>query len=601
MKRLNKWVRALIWFMVLILCMAGVTLFFYLRHNRETRRTLELERAQMQALAGENRAITGEYDRALAVRCDNGVFVGRALNGVRAYKGIPYAEPPVGDLRWQPPVDALPGDDVREALYFGKSCIQTEADTERASLYLQGEDCLTLNVWTGGADAAGKPVMVFFPGGAFGWGGTADPIYDGQKFTEAHGDIVLVTANYRVGLMGFMDFSEVPGGEAFEKSGNLGLLDQVSALRWVRRNIARFGGDPENVTIFGESAGASSVSFLPLIDEAKGLFHRLIAQSGSLAFSYSREECLTLTRMLMEKTHAGTMAELMALSEAEIVAVNRELNDFINFPERDGVVLPEDLYAAYAGGAGSDIEMLTGTNADESRYFIGEVGGYEVYTLAGPLVYASIVDRLDEADRRFADAFLALQQEDFIWRATEFLNDLIFRGPAIEQAALHAQNGGRNYMYYWEKPSAIERYGACHAVELAYVFNNLDDTIYTGEPADPELAAAVQAMWVNFARTGDPSIGEMRWDPYDGVDRRTMILGDDIRMVSDPLPEQRVLIKPLLRYCFNGQYMATDYALIYLKNQMIRANLIILGAALLIFVATRVSKRIKYRRVKHED
>ena len=595
MRRLNKWVRALIWVLALILCMVATTLFFYLRHSRATDRLLAAERIRMQAIQGENREITGDYDPALAVTCDNGTFVGQAQNGVLACKGIPYAVPPVNELRWQPPVDAEPGNEVYEALYFGKSCIQTEAYSERASLNSQGEDCLTLNVWSSMSEATGKAVMVFFHGGSFGWGGTADPIYDGQRFVEAHGDVVLVTANYRVGMLGFIDLTEVPGGEAYPKSGNLGLLDQISALRWVQRNIAKFGGDPDNVTIFGESAGASSVSFLPLIDESKGLFRRLIAQSGSLAFSYSKEECKTLTRMLLEEAHASTMEDLLNLSEQEIVKINQELNDWINFPERDGVVLPEDLYAAYASGAGSDIDMLTGTNADENRYFIGEMGGYEVYTLAGPLVYASIVDRIEDEDKRFANAFLALQQENDIWNMTEFLNDLIFRGPAIAQAESHAKNGGKHYMYYWTKASAIEHYGACHAVELAYVFNNLDDTVFTGEPADPALAAAVQEMWVNFAKTGDPSSAEIAWEPYDGVSRRTMILGDDIHMTSDPLPEQRVLMKPLLKYRFNGQYKAADYALIYLRNQTIKVNLIILGAALMVFVVTRIRKRRKGR------
>ncbi len=593
MKRPNRLVRALIWIGLLILCMIGATLFFYWRNTRASKKLLEAARIQMQKIQGENQKITGAYDRDLAVRCDNGTFVGQKLNGVYAYKGIPYAEPPVGDLRWQPPVDAGADDAVYEALYFGKSCIQTEDETERASLYLQGEDCLTLNVWTPAAGDPGKAVMVFFPGGAFGWGGTADPLYDGQRLVEAHDDIVLVTVNYRIGLLGFMDFSEVPGGEDFKKSGNLGLLDQICALRWVQRNIARFGGDPDNVTIFGESAGGSSVSFLPLIDEADGLFCRVIAQSGSLAFSYSREECRTLTRKLLEKTQMTSMEELLSLSEQEIISVNKELNDYINFPERDGIVLPEDLYAAYADGAGSGINMLIGTNADEARYFIREMGGYEVYTLAGSLVYESIVDRISKEDRRFADAFVVLQRGDIIWRLTEFLNDLLFRGPAIRQGELHAQNGGDTYMYYWTKASALDHYGACHAVELAYVFNNLDDTIFTGEPADPALAAEVQDMWIHFARTGSPSTGEVIWEPYERNARRTMILGDDVHMESDPLPEQRVLIEPLLEYHFNGQYMATDYALLYLRNQLIKVNLIILGAALLIFVVIKVKKRTK--------
>ena len=596
MRRVNRWVRILIGIMFLILCMIGATLFFYVRGTRASKKRLESERIEMQAIQGENQEISGTYDQALAVVCDNGTFVGQEKNGVRSYKGIPYAEPPVGSLRWQPPVDAEPDDTVYEAFYFGRSCIQTEADTERASLYLQGEDCLTLNVWTPLSGNSGRAVMVFFPGGAYGWGGTADPLYDGQKLIEAHDDIVLVTVNYRIGLLGFMDFSEVLGGEAFQKSGNLGLLDQICALRWVQRNISRFGGDPGNVTIFGESAGASSVSFLPLIDEADGLFRRLIAQSGSLAFSYSREECRTLTQMLLEKTQMTSMEELLSLSEQDIMRVNEELNDYINFPERDGIVLPEDPYAAYQDGAGSGIDMLIGTNADETRYFIGELGGYEVYTLAGPLVYASIVDRIDEEERRYADAFYALQQEEVIWKMTEFLNDLLFRGPAIRQGELHAGNGGNTYMYYWTKPSAIEHYGACHAVELAYVFNNLDDTIFIGEPADPALAATVQDMWINFARNGSPSTGEIIWEKYDGNARRTMILGDDIHMESDPLPEQRILMNPLLKYYFNGQYKATDFALLYLRNQLIRVNLIILGAALLVFGLTRIRKRIKNRK-----
>ena len=218
-----------------------------------------------------------------------------------------------------------------------------------------------------------------------------------------------------------------------------------------------------------------------------------------------------------------------------------------------------------------------------------------MYTLAGSLVYASLVDRMDGDDRRFASAFMELQQDDLIWNMTEFLNDLIFRVPAIEQAESHARNGGRNYMYYWTKESALKHYGACHAVELAYVFNNLDDTIFTGEPADPDLARTVQQMWVNFAKTGDPSTAEVKWETYDALERRTMILGDDIHMESDPLPEQRVLMKPLLKYRFNAQYRATDYALMYLRNRIIQLNLVILGAGLLIFAVTKVRKWLKKR------
>ena len=588
-KRIRKWI--LIW----ILCNVVFIALFLLHQFSKNQETLESERGQMKMIQGENRKISDNaYDRKLAVKCDNGTFVGQEKNGIRSYKGIPYAVPPVGSLRWKRPVDAGPDTGVYEAYYYGKSGIQTEADSERASLYLQGEDCLTLNIWSGisSAQEAGAPkaVMVFFPGGGYGWGGTADPIYDGQHFVEAHDDIVLVTVNYRIGMMGFMDFSEVEGGEEYAESGNLGLLDQISALRWIRRNIAGFGGDPDQVTIFGESAGASSVSFLPLIDEARGLFRRVIAESGSIAFSFSREECLTLTRTLMKEAKASSMKDLLALSEEDLMKVNEELNDMNNFPERDGIILPLDVYEAYASGAASDVEMLTGTNADEARYWIHEVGGYPVYRLAGRLLYGSIRERLEPEDRAYADAFLALQREETIWGMTEFMNDLIFRVPAVKQAELHSENGGTHYMYYWTKESDIAHYGACHAVELAYVFNNLDDTIFTGKPADAALADTVQEMWVNFAKTGNPSAGKHTWEKYDAGARKTMILGDEISLVSDPLPQHRVLVEPLLKYRINGYYKSTDYALIYLRNRTVSTLLILLGVNAALFVIYRLYK-----------
>ena len=604
MKKIRKWLLLLV-----LLNVIFISGFLYARF-RKTDRLLKEERSQMLELAGENVQITGGgYDPGLAVTCDNGTFVGLEKNKVCSWKGIPYAEPPVGSYRWMPPVDAGPDAGIYEAYYFGKSGIQTETASERASLYPRGEDCLTLNIWssTDGAaddadhvahaydadDSSTKAVMVFFPGGAYGWGGTADPLYDGQNFVEAHRDIVLVTVNYRIGLMGFIDFSEVEGGEEYEKSGNLGLLDQISALRWIRRNIKAFGGDPENVTIFGESAGGSSVSFLPLIDDARGLFRRVIAQSGSIAFSYSRRECQDLTRMLLKEAKASSMEDLLALSEEDLIKINEKLNDHNNFPERDGIVLPGDVYAAYEAGEASDVDMLTGTNADEAQYWIGEVGGYAVYRLAGRLLYGGIREQLDEEDRRLADAFLALQPAEDIWAKTEFINDLLFRVPAIRQAQSHAGNGGRHYMYYWTKESDLAHYGACHAVELAYVFNNTEDTIYTGKPADTALARTVQEMWVNFARTGDPSTAEIQWPVYEADTRQTMVLGDECGPVSDPLAQQRVLVEPLLTYRFNGNYMIVDYSLIYLRNRFTQNLLLLVGINAIIFLIVFILKKKK--------
>ena len=560
--------------------------------DKRQEEVMKRERKAMEAMIGENRPITdGDFDPDLAVECSNGTFVGQEREGVCAFKGIPYAKPPVGELRWKRPVPAPGRKGVYEAYYFGKSGIQTEAETERASFYTQGEDCLTLNIWTSGLNKTksaagsvgqGKPVMVFLPGGAYGWGGSADPLYDGHNFAKAQQDVILVTVNYRIGLMGFMDFSAVPGGEAFQESGNLGLLDQICALKWVQRNIRGFGGDPENVTVFGESAGGGSVSLLPLIDEAKGLFRRVIAESGSIALTYSRSEAQDLTRKLLKKTKARSMDDLMALSEEELMQVNQSLNDYNNFPERDGVILPEDLYAAYEAGKGSGVDMMIGTNKDEMRYWIGEMGGYPIYRIVATLLYKTKLYQLPEEHRALVKQFMKLQNDKNVWNITELMNEWIFRVPAAVQAAAHAVHGGNTYMYYWTRESAIPHYGACHAVELAYVFGNVDETIFTGKRADAALSAQVQQMWVNFAKTGNPGTEEHPWEEYEPSRRKTMLIGDTIRQVSDPKRAQRELIEPLLSCRFNGYYGLEDQILAAAGRNLRKGLLLFVSAEILV-------------------
>jgi para-nitrobenzyl esterase len=320
--------------------------------------------------------------------------VGQEHNSVISYKGIPYAQPPVGKLRWKEPVSAADDDGVYEAYYYGNSPIQSKWPSEVASYYHQGEDCLTLNVWSNETGPSeGKTVMVFFHGGSFGWGGTCDPMYDGENLVQKYPDVVLVTVESRLGLLGYVDFTEVPGGEDYPTSGNLGLLDQVCALQWVQKNISAFGGDPDNVTIFGESAGGGSVSLLPLVEGTEGLFRRVIAQSGSVSLTFSREESKKQTQVLLEESGCTNMAELQMLSEEEIHRIIEEVSDFNDFPERDGVVLSEDLYRAWEQERLADIDLLIGTNADEVRYWVNEMGYYSPM-VPGLFVYthASVID-----------------------------------------------------------------------------------------------------------------------------------------------------------------------------------------------------------------
>ena len=505
-----------------------------------------LER-EMQALYGENKVIEGDYPDSLAVETANGIFVGQRDSNLLAFKGIPYALQPTGDRRWQVPKPEPDSRLVREAKYFGHSAIQWRSQGNGASLYRQGEDCLTLNVWTAadGMRSARRPVMVWIHGGSYVNNGTANPRDWGDKFVKAHPEVVMVSINYRLGLLGFLDLSSLPDGKDYAYSGNLGILDQVEALRWVKRNIAAFGGDPANVTIVGHSAGAGSVSILASIDEAQGLFRRAIAQSGSVAFTSSREDCQRLTKRVLDATGAKTVAELQALSTDDMIALNDEVGEFFRFPERDGNLIPEDPYSRF-DGFNAGIDMLIGSNADETRYWIDAMGGEENFDMAVQLWYRYIAMSFNDEQRSNAKRFLDIVPEDNPWPHAEFLNDLMFRGPAIEMAQRHAASGGKTYMYYWTKSLSEPIYGACHGTEVCYVLN-MGLQIKTGDQHNPVLASEVLQMWVNFATTGNPSTPAHYWPAYESQQRATMVLGDTIKLVNDPLSEQRQFIAPLMQ------------------------------------------------------
>ena len=501
---------------------------------------------EMTALYGENKVIEGDYPDSLAVEVANGIFVGQRDSTLLVFKGIPYAVQPVGDRRWQV---AKPEPDsrlVREAKCFGHSAIQFRSQGNAASLYPQGEDCLNLNVWTAasGMRNARRPVMVWIHGGSYVCDGTCNPRNWCDRFVKAHPEVVFVSVGYRLGLLGFLDLSSLPDGKAFSRSGDLGILDQLEALRWVKRNIAAFGGDPDNVTILGHSAGAGSVALLASIDEAQGLFKRAIMQSGSVAFTSSTQDCQSLTKRVLDATGAKTVADLQALSPEEIVALNDEVGEFYRFPERDGSLIVEDPYSRF-DGFNAGIDMLIGTTADEAHYWVDAMGGEEHFETAVQLWYRYISMSLDSAQSDNVSRFLEIVPENKPWPVAELLNDLMFRGPAIEMAQRHAAAGGRTYMYYWTKPLSEPIYGACHGAEVSYVLNT-GRQIKSGDDHNPALASEVQQMWVNFATTGNPSTPAHYWAAYEPTQRATMMLGDTIRLVNDPLSEQRRLIAPLM-------------------------------------------------------
>ena len=539
---------------------------------------------RIRSTYGENHIITEEYDPALAAKCRNGVFVGRQKDEVLAFRGIPFAKPPVGELRWKAPVAPDDSDTVFEAYYNGKTPIQSEWPTEQASYYPQGEDCLYLNIWKNHTDESeNKTVMVFLHGGSYGWGGTADPMYDGTNLVTKQKDIILVTVGYRVGLMGFVDLSYLEGGEDFPDAPNLGILDQIEALRWVQNNIAAFGGDPNNVTVFGESAGGGSVSLLPIIPQAKGLFRRVIAESGSVALTFSKEECRDFTKRLILAAGTRRMSDLMQMTEEELKVINAPINAYNNFPMRDGRLIPENPYQPYNDGVTKDIDMLIGTNSEEMNYWIGEVGGLIPFRFSIPVKFENDIRKLPLKDKQRVKRFMDLMRGHSIWKMARFYDELMFRLPAVAQAQAHARCGGKVYMYYWTIPASVRLRKACHAVELSYVFGNRTETIYTGHIADEAVSDTVMQMWTNFARTGDPSVGSLIWEPYRGATRPTMIFSKSPYMMHDPLVARRKLLFPLLDHMINPSYTTLDYNVPFVRKAIIGGVALLAGVSYLAY------------------
>lgn len=533
------------------------------------------------------------------VKCVNGTFVGMVEdNGVASFKGIPYAKAPVGDLRWKAPQPAEASDEVFEAKEFGNAAIQAYNPSEVASQHKRSEDCLTLNIWTKDLNVKNKPVLFWIHGGSYSYGGTVDPLYDGKFLAEAYPDIVVVTTNYRVNMMGFIDFSHVPGGEAFPDTPYLGILDQQMAMRWVQQNIEGFGGDPNNVTIFGESAGGGSTSCHLVAKGSEGLFQHAIVMSGALdlTFSQAKYDEYDQAGALLELSGCTNMDELMALPEDTLLALLEKdagrpgieglttLAGLNNHPMCDDSrsIIPTDPFKALADGASKDVDVIIGTTSEEMKYWahlmfrLNPKGStqQEIFTpdkdSKDPFAFFVQFLNVNEAKMRVALDSDSSMVDNFIqsinlgdtiyetqypklWERVELQSEASFRMGSILMAQNHANAGGkgRTYMYYFCKgyaEDAVEDQpwiGACHACELTYAFNNANHQDWG--PYDPELTKNFSGAIVNFAHTGDPSQPDIPWTEYDEKDRNTMVIGKDcsMKMESDPRSNQREMFLPL--------------------------------------------------------
>ena len=521
----------------------------------------EIREALHAMYGGENKQITdGGYDPSLAVKCINGTFVGRKKENVITYRGIPYVgKQPVGDLRWKAPVDVVPDNGVYEAYYNAKSAYGNE-NFEVGSMYYLDENCLYLNVFkSDDASDKKKPVMVWIHGGAFEAGGTIDPMFDCFNFIKENPDVIVVTIGYRLGVMGFLHLSHLEDGKDYTDSQNLGLLDQVKALKWVHENIAGFGGDPENVTIFGESAGAGSCTLLPLIKGSHQYFKRLIAESGSVNLTRSTEEAIECTDKLMDVLGCKTVSDLLKLDGQKVFEASA-VNFLHQFPERDGKHLPTDTFAAYAGGAAKDLSILVGCNKDEMNFFVSSFGQEGWDNFAESRKKGKFA-RMTADEKALAESYMKDVKGDYFQPFASLLSQSWFNVPIIRLSEEQTKGGGKAFTYYFtpESPDPVMKSG--HAIELAVVFNHPEMTADTGRAFDETFCKTMRKMWVQFAKTGNPSLtadqspdGKAKeWPLYDLKDKKLMGLDEqDIH----PAKETDVKVVDWERTYFLTKYYA---------------------------------------------
>jgi len=492
-------------------------------------------KAELNAQYGENKKITdGNYDKSLAVKCINGTFVGRKTDNVIAYKGIPFVgEQPVGEHRWKAPIDIVPDDGIYEAYYNGKSPCQVDDDWQRASYYPQGEDCLYLNVWKADDGAVKKPVMVWIHGGAFEVGGTVEPREEGTNFVKENPDVILVFIEYRLGVFGFFHLSHLPDGADYPDAQNLGLMDQMMALKWIHNNIEAFGGDPGNVTIFGESAGGGSVSLLPLIEGSHNYFQRVIAQSGSVCFSRSEAEAIACTNEVMSALGCKTVADLQKVDVQKLVEAG-DVIDLRVFPERDGKFLPLDAYEAYANGAAKDLDFMQGCNKDEMNYFLVCAGGPEPFIDFQNERLTTNITRLTAEERALVESFYKDVKGEVYDPLCRLYDQIWFIAPVFRQAENQTKAGGKTYNYFFTVESSVPLMKCGHAVELSTVFNHPEQTFVTGRTFDETFSKTMRRMWVQFAKTGNPSLSATEspdgkakeWPLYDLENKQLMIFDE---------------------------------------------------------------------------
>jgi para-nitrobenzyl esterase len=491
---------------------------------------------------------------ANVVDTDSGKISGVISDGVHVFKGIPYGASTSGANRFMPPRKAEPWTGVRECTTYAGRSPQAAAAAQRPELATVwgpvdtlpvGEDCLTLHVWTPGLDNGKRPVMVWLHGGAFSYGSANSPRYDSTRLA-ARNDVVVVAVNHRLNIFGHLDLSSL-GGERFAQSGNVGVLDLVLALQWVRDHAARFGGDPGNVTIFGQSGGGGKVSALLAMPQAQGLFHKGIVQSGASVRFAERERTAQLAHAVLkelgldkdrlDKLQAlpvDALSKVIAPAQKALPRPRHPLLDRYNFgPVIDGKVLPAHPFDP-ATPVSDDIPVMVGGTKDESAIFLAPDNAVWNRTLTD----ADLHKRIEAIAGDATDPILAYYSccKPTANAAERLITATTASNFGVRSTLLAERRAARNkapvwmYEFAWETPAFEGKLKSCHSVEVPFVFDSLK---VIGErhhkPGAQAVADKVSKTWATFARTGRAD-----WAPYTADKRSTMVFDDESKVVDDP-------------------------------------------------------------------
>ena len=478
-------------------------------------------------------------------------------NGLHVFKGIPYAQPPIGDLRFRNTVEKEQWEGIHDAIEF--SCIAPQPDIPASSIryHPQSEDCLTLNIWTHACDNEKRPVMFWIHGGGFNYGGSPSPRYNGE-FLSQRGNICVITINYRLGALGNL---YVP-----DKVSNLGFMDQVTALKWVYDNIANFGGDPNNVTIFGESAGSTAVCTLLSMPVAKPFIRRAICQSGAMdPIGHHAVGGILASKKLFSKLgiKMGDVDTLRKISVEKLIEKDNEirLENWVKRvwtgypPTIDENKVPEHPLAAINKGASKNVDLLIGTNLNEWTFFSLLTPELQHVDWNGLTEYINTSLSNFELNKteieKIINLFKRSRNNPF-----EILNAIstehTFRYPSIRVAEAQLKHNNTTYMYLftYRTPILGGIFRATHALEIPFVFGTLDDTEFGVYPKRDEINTKISELmmdsWISFARSGNPNHdGIPSWPAYDMDNRATLLFGEDIKIEKDPLRTERLALEEI--------------------------------------------------------